>query len=218
MIRLRQVALVARELEPVVDALCRTFDLTVCFHDPGVGEFGLHNALMVVGDQFIEVVAPTRPGTTAGRLLDKRGGDGGYMAIFEVDDLDAREARLTAAGVRVVWRADIRTIRARHLHPRDLGGAIVSIDEPTVWGTWPWGGPTWTPRVGVASAIAGVVVGADEPDALRLRWRDRGLDVGVRFAPATARGEGIDTIELVANDRERAGEEHLIGGVWFRLV
>ena len=115
MIRLRQVALVARELEPVVDALCRTFDLTVCFHDPGVGEFGLHNALMVVGDQFIEVVAPTRPGTTAGRLLDKRGGDGGYMAIFEVDDLDAREARLTAAGVRVVWRADIRTIRARRV-------------------------------------------------------------------------------------------------------
>ena len=67
MIRLRQVALVAADLEAVVDELCRTFDLTVCFHDPGVAEFGLHNALMVVGDQFIEVVAPTQPGTTAGR-------------------------------------------------------------------------------------------------------------------------------------------------------
>mgnify|MGYP003332243069 CR=1 FL=1 len=54
MIRLRQVALVARDLDQVVGELCRTLGLSVCFHDPGVGEFGLHNALMVVGDQFID--------------------------------------------------------------------------------------------------------------------------------------------------------------------
>ena len=105
MIRLRQVALGATELTAVVDALTTAFGLTVCFHDPGVAEFGLHNALMVVGDQFIEVVAPTAPGTTAGRLLEKREGDG-YMAISEVDDLDVLLAHLGAQGVRVVWAAD----------------------------------------------------------------------------------------------------------------
>ena len=89
MIRLRQVALVARDLDAVVGELCEHLGLTVCFHDPGVAAFGLRNALMMIGDQFLEVVSPTQPGTTAGRLLDKRNGDGGYMAIYEVDDLDS---------------------------------------------------------------------------------------------------------------------------------
>jgi hypothetical protein len=77
MIRLRQVALVAADLDDGVSELCETFALRVCFKDPGVGAFGLHNALMVIGDQFLEVVSPLEDGTTAGRLLDKRSGDGG---------------------------------------------------------------------------------------------------------------------------------------------
>jgi hypothetical protein len=120
----------------------------VCFHDPGVAAFGLRNALMMIGDQFLEVVSPTQPGTTAGRLLDKRNGDGGYMAIYEVDDLDRREAQLAANGVRVVWRGDFDDIRGRHLHPAD-GRAIVSLDQPVPNGAWRWGGlrgrPTRTP-------------------------------------------------------------------------
>ena len=102
MIRLRQVALVAADLDSVVGELCSTLDLEVVFNDPGVGEFGLHNALMMIGDQFLEVVAPTTNGTTAGRLLDKRDGDGGYMAIYEVDDLDRRMEHLEERGVRTV--------------------------------------------------------------------------------------------------------------------
>ena len=90
MIRLRQVALVGVDLDDVVSELCETLAIRVCFDDPGFGAFGLHNALMVIGDQFLEVVSPVEDGTTAGRLLDKRSGDGGYMAIYEVDDLDRR--------------------------------------------------------------------------------------------------------------------------------
>ena len=125
---------------------------------------------MLIGDQFLEVVSPTRDGTTAGRLLERRArddgnGDGGYMAIYEVDDLDARVEHVQAAGVRVVWSIDLPTIRARHLHPRDVGGALVSIDQPARRGEWPWGGPTWRAHDGngVVSAIAGVSVGAADP-------------------------------------------------------
>jgi hypothetical protein len=137
MIRLRQVALVASDLDTVVAELCAALGVDVCFVDPGVGEFGLHNALMLIGDQFLEVVSPIREGTTAGRLIDRRSGDGGYMAIYEVDDLDARVEHVQAAGVRVVWSIDLPAIRARHLHPRDVGGAIVSIDQPARRGEWP---------------------------------------------------------------------------------
>ncbi|MGI9644142.1 MAG: VOC family protein [Ilumatobacteraceae bacterium] len=220
MIRLRQVAVVAADLEPVVSQLCDTFGLSVCHNDPGVGAFGLHNALMVVGDQFLEVVAPTEPGTTAGRLIDKRGGDGGYMAIYEVDDLDARVEHLAEHDVRVVWAGDLPTIRGRHLHPRDVGGALVSIDEPVPNGSWTWGGPDWVGHEdnAVVSSIAGVTVGASDPAAMEARWVDLGLATAVRFAPVGQRGEGIDGVDLVATDRVRAGESHDIGGVRFTLV
>lgn len=220
MIRLRQVALVAHDLDQVVGELCAQLGLKVCFHDPGVQEFGLHNALVTIGDQFLEVVSPTREGTTAGRLLGKRGGDGGYMALYEVDDLDQREAHLADVGVRIVWRGDLDDIRARHLHPADVGGAIVSIDQPVPAGAWRWGGPSWVAHQdnSVATAIAGIVVGATDPVAMRERWRRSGVDHAVRFQPAGPRGDGIDELELVATDRDRAGEELPIGGVVIRLV
>jgi len=219
MIRLRQVALVARELDPVVDELCARFGLTVSFRDPTVATFGLHNALMTIGDQFLEVVAPTQDGTTAGRLLDRRRGDGGYMAIFEVDDLDDRLTLLDKLGIRVVWSADLPDIRGRHLHPRDLGGAIVSIDQPVPNGSWRWGGP-WTAHVDndVVTAIAGVTIGAADPAAMRARWADARVDHAVRFVAAGDRGEGLDGVDLVAADRSRAGETAIVGGVEFHLV
>lgn len=219
MIRLRQVALVAAELSPVVDELCDTFDLEVVFNDPGVAEFGLHNALMMIGDQFLEVVAPTRDGTAGGRLLDKRGGDGGYMAIYEVDDLDRRIELLEAAGVRIVWAGDFADIRGRHLHPRDVGGTLVSIDQPEPAGAWRWGGPEWAPRHDAAvTSIAGVTLGATDPDALGARWDKLGLRHSVEIVAAGARGDGLDAVDLVASDRRRCGEHHEICGVTFRLV
>lgn len=224
MIRLRQVAMIAPDLDPVVDELRDAFGLQVCFHDPGVAEFGLRNALLLVGDQFIEVLSPIRDGTTVQRLLDKRGGAGGYMAIFEVDDLDERMARLAANDVRVVWAGDLSDIRGRHLHPRDVGGTLVSIDQPVPTGAWRWGGPDWQSRSGELLADAAVtalgcaVVAAEDPAAMASRWAQLGLDRDVRFVAAGARGDGLDEVELVANDRTRVGERTTIGGVTFTLT
>jgi len=220
MIRLRQVALVAADLDTTVAALCTHLGLTVCYSDPGVGMFGLHNALMTIGDQFLEVVSPTQDGTTAGRLLSKRSGDGGYMAIYEVDDLDAREAALDDAGIRIVWRGDLPDIRGRHLHPADVGGAIVSIDQPVPNGAWHWAGPTWQAHqhTGVVTAIAGVTVAATDPAAMHARWQRAGVDHSVRFVSAGERGEGIDEMDLVATDRARVGEMLQLCGITVRLV
>jgi hypothetical protein len=223
-IRLRQVAMIAPDLDPVVEELCAVFGLQVCFHDPGVAEFGLRNALLLVGDQFIEVLSPIRPGTTVQRLLDKRGGAGGYMAIFEVDDLDDRLDRLAANDVRVVWAGDLPDIRGRHLHPADVGGTLVSIDQPVPIGSWRWGGPDWQARShelradSAVSAIDSIVVSAADPDAMRSRWEQLGLDRDVDFAECGQRGEGLDVVSLVAVDRWRSGERFDIGGVVFTLI
>jgi len=222
MIRLRQVALVARDLDPVVADLCAVLGIEVGFNDPGVQEFGLRNAVMPIGETFLEVVSPAVPDTTAGRLLERRGGDGGYMVIFQTDSLDAVRARLDGLGVRVVWSIDLPDARTVHLHPRDVGAAIVSFDEMDAWPSWRWAGPRWRECVHseITSAIAGVELQAADPVALAERWGevlDRSpsrnaagdlvisLDQGVvRFVAATdGRGDGVGGLDVAVNDRAR---------------
>jgi hypothetical protein len=217
--RLRQIALVAHELEPVIENLCAVLDLDVCYRDPGVAEFGLHNALMPIGTSFLEVVSPTREGTTAGRLLERRRGDGGYMVIVQTDDLAADEKRVAELGVRVVWRARLSDAATIHLHPRDVGAAIVSLDEMHPPDSWRWAGRDWRAHVRTsgARALVGAELQSDEPAALAARWgevfarrpepkRDGTheivLDSGtLRFVPARdGRGEGVGGIDVEVAD------------------
>src|SRR4051794_8153215 len=93
-VRLRQAVIAAAELAPVADKLRDELGLGEPFADPGVGFFGLHNAVFALGDQFLEVIAPQQADTAVDRWLARHGGDGGYMLIFQVDDIaGARAAR-----------------------------------------------------------------------------------------------------------------------------
>jgi hypothetical protein len=117
-LRMRQICLVARELAPTVKTFREVFGLDVCFRDPGVGKYGLENAPFPIGNGFLEVVAPTRERTTAGRYLDRRGGDGGYMVITQCADLAPRGARCEAIGVRVANENRHAGYHELQIHPR----------------------------------------------------------------------------------------------------
>ena len=80
-LRLRQIALVAEKLAPVEAELTDVLGIAVCYNDPGVAHFGLENALLPIGNQLLEVVAPIQENTAGGRYLTRRGGNGGYMVI-----------------------------------------------------------------------------------------------------------------------------------------
>jgi len=206
--RIRQIVFAAQELPRNAQGLAALLGLDPPFRDPGVAEFGLDNAVFVFGDQFIEIVSPVRPVTTAGRLLERRG-DGGYMLILQTDDFERERARLDALGVRRVWAKDLADIRAMHLHPKDIGGTIVSIDQPLPAAAWRWGGPDWRVQPGYRGAqrVLGLCVEALDPLAMAQRWAQvlgrpapaaegpgwrLALDPGwVDFVPAGARGEGI---------------------------
>lgn len=73
-LRLRQIAGVAAKLQSVEDAMTSVLGVEVCCRDPGVGYFGLENALFPIGNQLLEVVAPVKEGTVGGRYLERRGG------------------------------------------------------------------------------------------------------------------------------------------------
>ena len=70
--RLRQIAFVAKELQPIADHLGAVFGLKVGFRDPAVEFFGLHNVVMPVGGEFLEVVAPFRDDASGARYLARQ--------------------------------------------------------------------------------------------------------------------------------------------------
>src|SRR5436305_5293519 len=173
-VRLRQAVLVARELERAAGELQAALGLAEPFRDPGVGMFGLVNTVFAVGDCFLEIVSPVQPDTAAGRYLERHGGDGGYMVMFDLEDLDGARRRVEQAGVRVVWQMDFPDISGTHLHPADVRGAIVSIDGSRPYGSWRWGGPGWTGEIPAhaVGGLRGVTLAVADPDAVATRWAE----------------------------------------------
>jgi hypothetical protein len=236
MLRLRQVALVAEQLAPVVDDLRAVLGLEVGFVDPGVGTFGLENSILPVGTQFVEVVAPVKEGTAGGRYLERRGGDGGYMVITQAEDHAARRARVAELGIRTVLEFEEgEHYRCMQLHPADTGGTFLEIDWNEGWetpgGDWDPAGKEWRAaiRTDVVDAITAVEVQAGDPRRLAERWaeiveidlvdRDGTLvlpleNAEVRFVEATdGRGDGLSGIELRATDVEKARQAAAERGV-----
>ncbi|MDX6284456.1 MAG: hypothetical protein QOH03_5527 [Kribbellaceae bacterium] len=226
--RLRQVAFAAADLEAVAGQLRAALGLDEPFRDPGVGYFGLHNAVFAVGDTFLEVVSPTREGTAAGRYLERQGGDTGYMAMVQVADMPAARARLGELGVRVVWDHTEPDIVDLHLHPRDVPGTLLALDAADPEGSWRWGGPAWTAAVPAhrPGGLRELVIAVERPDAVAARWAevigspvdDSTLpmaDAAIHFVPPSGR-VGIVGLTVAVPDLARTTVD--IAGVRIDLV
>jgi hypothetical protein len=231
--RLRQIALVAKDLAAAHADISAVLGLDYAYDDPGVGKYGLHNAVFPIGSTFLEVVSPKQQGTTAGRLLDRRGGDGGYMVILQTDDLAAARASIQAAGARIVDQWDGEGAAFTHIHPKDVGGAILSIDHMAPKERWEWGGPEWAQhvRTDVSTAIVGAELQAEDPAGMAARWAavlDRpavragagwaiALEEGeIRFVQARdGRGDGLGAFDVAVHDpaavQARAVARGLVG-------
>ncbi len=223
---LRQICLLSDRLEPAVAQLCGVLNLAQCFEDPAVGQFGLKNAMMPVGSQFLEIVAPIREGTPAGRYLDRRGGPGGYIVICQATtraEQEAVRARSKEMNVRTALEYDQHGYSLMQLHPADTGGAFLEVDydaaeEPE--GHWePAGGRDWTGFVkdGAPTRIAAAELQSPDPRAMAQQWAHLlGLEVlmdphhtpwielanaSLHFVPDTdGRGPGLGGIALDIHD------------------
>ena len=129
MLRLRQIALVARHDLVAAQEFIETLGVEIAFHDPGIKGLGLHNTLMPIGTQLLEIVAPITEGTTAERFLLRRKGAGGYMVITQTDDHPPRRAKVEELGIRIVGQFDEHGFTNMQLHPADTGGSFLEIDQ-----------------------------------------------------------------------------------------
>src|SRR6202795_3790085 len=96
----------------------------------------------------------------------------GYMVILQGDDLAEARARVRDAGARVVDQTNKDGAAFTHIHPKDVGGAILSIDHMIPKERWEWGGPHWADhaRTDVSVAIVGAELQAEDPTRMAARW------------------------------------------------
>ncbi|HUC68904.1 MAG TPA: VOC family protein [Stellaceae bacterium] len=223
-LRLRQICLVAEQLEPRLAELADILGLALCYRDGNVARYGLVNGLLPIGRGFLEVVAPTRPGTAAGRYLERRGGDGGYMVILDCDDIERRRRHMDEIGVRIANPIRHDAYTGLQLHPRDTGGAMLELNHTeggdSLDGPYVPAGPRWQSaiRTEVTRALLAAELQSPDPEALARRWSqilqrplgqdaagtpEIALDLGrLRFLPASdGRGEGLGGLAIAVADR-----------------
>jgi hypothetical protein len=217
-LRLRQICLVAPQLEPVISDIAGIMGLDVCYRDGNVEKYGLVNALLPVGTILLEVVAPFRDGTAAGRFLDKTAGRGGYMAIFACEDPDARGRLANEMGVRTANVITHAPYRGVQLHPRDCRAAFIEFNHTEgsddILGPYPPAGPDWQSfiRKDVTLALTGVEMQSPDPDDLAAHW---GRIIG---AAVSGSGAGVPELKLPnCSFRFIKGDTEIMSGLDFRV-
>ena len=216
--RLRQICLVAPQLAPVISDIAEIMGLDVCYRDGNVAKYGLENALLPVDTIMIEVVAPFKDGTTAGRFIEKTGGRGGYMAIFCCDDPDERGRHAGKIGVRVANVIDHAPYHGVQLHPRDCRAAFIEFNHTTgsddILGPYPPAGPDWQKsiRKDVTLALTAVEMQSPDPQGLAEHW---GRIIGI---PVTQNQGGEPELKLPnCSFGFVKGASDLMSGLTFRV-
>jgi hypothetical protein len=117
-----------------------------------------------------------------------------------------------------------------------MRGAIVSLDRSRPYGTWRWGGPEWTGRMGAGAPgqLAGITVAVSDPVTVAARWAQvLGLPVSgeerstlhldgadVEFvSPGRGGAEGLQEIAVQLPSEPHDGSTAIqLGGVNVRLI
>jgi methylmalonyl-CoA/ethylmalonyl-CoA epimerase len=98
-------------------------------HRERVEDQGVEEAMLRVGDTYLQLLGPTGPDTTVGRFVEKRG-EGLHHIAYEVDDLEESLADLKAKGVPLIDEAPRRGGRGHmvaFVHPKGNHGLLVEL-------------------------------------------------------------------------------------------
>jgi len=222
-IQLRQICLVAHSLNAAISDLQAVLGIKSCFVDRAVEKWGLENNLLCIGNNFLEVVSPTQSGTTAGRFLQRRGGDGGYMVICQADNHDnqlAVKERAIEAGVRIAWERKNTHYHLMQLHPADMQAAFLEVDwdkHNDFDGNWePAGGSGWVKHISQFRCLGfcGVELQCNNPEQITNKWakvlgiKPEAYEIELnnallRFVPVRdERGPGICGIDVVVRNKD----------------
>ena len=124
--KLDHVALAVRSLDEAMDVYTR-LGLEAgetCTMD----ESGLRVGFLSTGNSQLELLEPLRPDNTVARFLERRG-EGLHHICFEVEDIRAALAELSAQGIELIDREPRRGAEGltAFLHPRAGKGVLIEL-------------------------------------------------------------------------------------------
>ncbi|HTZ65262.1 MAG TPA: methylmalonyl-CoA epimerase [Solirubrobacteraceae bacterium] len=129
--RIDHIGVAVEEIDASLALYRDLFELDLA-HREVVGEQGVEAALLDVGENHVELLAPLGPDTPVGKFL-ARNGPGLHHVAYQVSDIDAVLSRLKDAGTELIDqrpRTGIRASRVAFLHPRATGGVLTEIVQP----------------------------------------------------------------------------------------
>ena len=129
--RIDHIGVAVEELEPALELYRDALKLELV-HREVVAEQGVEAVLLDVGENHVELLAPLDPDTPVGKFLASKG-PGLHHVAYQVTDIEATLASLSAAGMRLIDerpRTGIRNSRVAFVHPRSTGGVLTEIVQP----------------------------------------------------------------------------------------
>ncbi|MDQ3958086.1 MAG: methylmalonyl-CoA epimerase [Actinomycetota bacterium] len=126
--KIEHVALAVADLDAAIAHYQNVWDLRVS-HRERVEDQGVEEAMLPLGESYLQLLAPTSPETTVGKFVSRRG-EGLHHIAYEVDDLEAALAELKAKGVRLIDQAPRRGGRGHmvaFVHPAANHGLLVEL-------------------------------------------------------------------------------------------
>lgn len=130
--RLDHVGIAVPDLDEAIAFYRTAFGLEVV-HEEVNEEQGVREAMLAIGDSYLQLLAPLTPESTIAKFLD-RSGPGIQQVAFGVDDVETAAADLREAGVRVLYdHAKVGTggSLVNFCHPKDCGGVLVELVQST---------------------------------------------------------------------------------------
>jgi methylmalonyl-CoA epimerase len=129
--RIDHIGIAVEDIDAALALYERDYAMTLV-HRETVSEQGVEAVLLDVGENHIELLAPTGPDTPVGKFLAKKG-PGMHHVAYQVDDIEGALASLKDAGLRLIDetpRTGIRNSRVAFLHPATAGGLLTEIVQP----------------------------------------------------------------------------------------
>ena len=129
--RIDHIGVAVEDLDAALALYERDYAMTLV-HRETVTAQGVEAVLLDVGENHVELLAPTGPDTPVGKFLAKKG-PGMHHVAYQVDDIESTLATLKEAGLRLIDeapRTGIRNSRVAFLHPSTAGGLLTEIVQP----------------------------------------------------------------------------------------
>jgi methylmalonyl-CoA/ethylmalonyl-CoA epimerase len=128
--RIEHIAIAVADLDAAIELYKKVWGLEV-EHREVVEDQGVEEAMLPLGETYIQLLAPLSADSTVGRFIERRGG-GLHHIAYEVDNIEEALQQLKKEGVSLVDEAPRRGSRGTKVafvHPRGNMGLLVELVE-----------------------------------------------------------------------------------------